>query len=93
MQNGVREDNDGGKFSLTATDILEYLYCHRFAYFELYLMIPEHQEKRFKVQKGRTVHEDKAQINPDYLRKKLGCVERKTSVYLGSARGVAGYSG
>ena len=64
-------------FSITASDILEYLYCPRFIYFENYLDIPQHQEKRFKVQKGRDVHDDKQRINPAYLRKKLGCIERK----------------
>ncbi|WP_449244100.1 CRISPR-associated protein Cas4 [Desulfobacca acetoxidans] len=77
-------------YSISATDILEYLYCPRFAYFESYLCIPEHQEKRFKVQTGRTVHEDKARLNPNYLRKKLGVVERKKSVYLSSTRGMRG---
>ena len=37
-------------FSITATDILEHLFCPRFSYFELFLVIPEHQEKRFTVQ-------------------------------------------
>ncbi len=77
-------------FSVTASDVLEYLFCPRFTYFEIYLKIPEHQEKRFKVQKGRTIHEEKMDQNPDYLRKKLGCVERKKSVYLSSPRGIRG---
>jgi CRISPR-associated exonuclease Cas4 len=91
-QAGMNDKNglDEAPFSITATDILEYLYCPRFSYFELYLKIPEHQEKRFKVQKGRTVHEEKAAINPDYLRKKLGCIERKKAVYLASPQGIRG---
>ncbi|RLB87388.1 MAG: CRISPR-associated protein Cas4, partial [Deltaproteobacteria bacterium] len=76
--------------SITASDILEYLFCPRFTYFENYLDIPQHEEKRFKVQKGRIIHEDKQRINPRYLRKKLGCIERKHSVYLSSARGIRG---
>ena len=81
---------DQTAFSITASDILEYLYCPRFIYFENYLDIPQHQEKRFKVQKGRDVHEDKQRINSAYLRKKLGCIERKSSVYLSSALGIRG---
>lgn len=81
---------DEESYSITATDLLEFLYCARFAYFELYLKIPEHQEKRFKVQKGRIVHDEKATVNPDYLRTKLGCIERKKSVYLSSGRGMRG---
>lgn len=76
--------------SVTATDILEHLYCPRFSYFEHCLDIPEHQEKRFKVQKGREVHKDKTRINPDYLRKKLDCVNKRMEVYLASSRGLRG---
>ncbi len=92
IENGeVQEfEGDAAEFSITASDILEHLFCPRFTYFEMYLKIPEHQEKRFKVQKGRTVHENKVLVNPDYLRKKLGCIERKMSVYLSSERGMRG---
>ncbi|MCD6570253.1 MAG: CRISPR-associated protein Cas4 [Deltaproteobacteria bacterium] len=83
-------ESDSGGFSITASDILEYLFCPRFTYFQNYLDIPQHEEKRFKVQKGRTVHEDKILVNPQYLRKKLGVVERKMSVYLSSSRGIRG---
>ncbi len=78
------------KSSITATSILEYLYCPRFTYFEEYLKIPEHQEKRFKVTKGRTVHEDKTKINPDYLRKKIGVTRWKKTVHLASPIGIRG---
>jgi len=78
------------KASITATSILEYLYCPRFTYFEEYLKIPEHQEKRFKVTKGRTVHEDKTKINPDYLRKKIGVTRREKTVHLTSDLGIRG---
>ena len=77
-------------FNITATDVLQYLYCPRFTYFELYLEIPQHQEKRFKVQKGRTVHDDKMRLNPEYLRKRIGCTGRKTLVYLASDVGIRG---
>ena len=83
-------DNGEAAFSITASDILEHLFCPRFTYFQSYLQIPQHEEKRFKVQKGRTVHEDKMRVNPDYLRKKLGCLDRKKSAYLSSERGLRG---
>ncbi len=81
---------EGAAFSITATDILEHLFCPRFTYFEIYLKIPEHQEKRFKVQKGRSVHEEKSFLNPEYLRKKLGCIRKMRRVPLGSDRGLHG---
>jgi len=68
-------DNGEVSFSVTASDLLEHLFCPRFTYFQGYLHIPQHEEKRFKVQKGRTVHEDKMRVNPEYLRKKFGCIE------------------
>ncbi|GAB6094239.1 CRISPR-associated protein Cas4 [Desulfatiferula olefinivorans] len=69
-------------FSLTATHFLEYLYCPRYTYFEHVLYIPENQGKRFKVEKGRTVHEKVRAMNPDYLRKKVGTIDKRIDVYL-----------
>jgi CRISPR-associated exonuclease Cas4 len=65
---------------LTPTDLLQYCYCPRFIYFERVLMIPERQEKRFKVQKGRKVHTQRALRNRDYKRRKLDVVEKKVEV-------------
>src|SRR6185437_922216 len=61
---------------LTVTQVLEHGYCPRFTYFEHVLAIPEHQERRPLVLRGRQVHEERKRINPGYLRKKLGVVER-----------------
>lgn len=71
---------------LTPTDLLQYLYCPRFTYFFYCLSIPEHQEKRFKVQKGRLVHEAKSSINKEYLRKKIGVEKKESEVYLSSEK-------
>jgi CRISPR-associated exonuclease Cas4 len=70
---------------LTVTHVLEHLYCPRFTYFEYVLAIPERQERRPLVLKGRQVHEERKRINPLYLRKKLGVVERRFDVPLASA--------
>jgi len=69
---------------LTPTHLLEYLYCPRFTYFEYVLLIPERQEKRFKVQKGKDLHEHRQRINPKYLRKKLGVIKKEMDVELNS---------
>ncbi len=71
---------------ITPTEIIQYLYCPRFIYFENVLNIPERQEKRFKVQKGRSVHREKSRINKDYLRKKIGVTDKDTEVYLSSEK-------
>jgi CRISPR-associated exonuclease Cas4 len=76
---------------LTVTHVLEHLYCPRFTYFEHVLGVPERQERRPLVQKGRLVHEERRRTNPTYLRKKLGVVRRAFDVPLASARlGVRG---
>jgi len=73
------------------THILEHLYCPRFTYFEYVLGVPERQERRGLVMKGRQVHEERKRINAGYLRKKLGVVGRRFDVPLASARlGVRG---
>src|SRR5438309_955975 len=76
---------------LTVTHVLEHLFCPRFTYFEYVLAVPERQERRLLVQKGRQAHEERRRINPTYLRKKLGVVQRQFDVPLASARlGVRG---
>lgn len=77
-------------YSLTATHLLEYLYCPRFVYFGDVLKIPEYQEKRFKVLKGRKIHIKTRKINQDYLRKKIGAVKKMSDVYLAGEYGIRG---
>jgi CRISPR-associated exonuclease Cas4 len=77
--------------SITITHVLEHLYCPRFTYFEYVLLVPERQERRWKVQKGRQVHLERSKMNKSYLRKKLGVVERQFDVPMASeALGVRG---
>lgn len=67
---------------LTPSDVVEYLFCPRFTYYLNYLKIPQHEEKRYLVLKGREVHNSRAKRNVDYLRKRLGCVKKEINVYL-----------
>jgi len=69
---------------ITPSDVIEYLFCPRFIYFMRCLDIPHHEDERYKVMKGREVHEEKSKINKEYLRKKLGCMSKDISVYLAS---------
>jgi CRISPR-associated exonuclease Cas4 len=71
--------------------VLEHLFCPRFTYFEYVLCVPERQERRPLVQKGRLAHEERRRINPTYLRKKLGVIRREFDVSLASVNlGVRG---
>lgn len=76
--------------SITASQMLEYLYCPRFTYFEYVIDISQNEGQRFKVEKGRNIHEKVRKINPEYLRKKIGVIDRKSDVYLASALGIRG---
>ena len=68
--------------TLTPSQIIEYLFCPRFTYFEYVLSIPQYEEKFYKVMKGREMHEIKAKQNIDYLRKKIGVKAKKINQYL-----------
>jgi len=48
------------------------------------LKISQHEDKRYLVMKGRKIHEQKALINREYLRKKIGCIDKKIDVYMSS---------
>src|SRR5712664_1568671 len=78
------QSTESAAIPLTVTHILEHLYCPRFTYFEHVLAVPERQERRALVMKGRDVHAERRKINPNYLRKKLGVVDRKFDVPMAS---------
>ena len=68
--------------TLTPSHIIEYLYCPRFTYFEYVLSIPQYEERKFKVMRGREVHDEKLEQNKDYLRRRIGAVEKFNDQYL-----------
>jgi CRISPR-associated exonuclease Cas4 len=68
--------------TITPSDIIQYLYCPRFTYFEHVLRIPQYEEKSYKAMRGRHLHDRKQNINKDYLRKKIGVVEKYQEQYL-----------
>lgn len=70
----------------TVSDVLEHLFCPRFTYFENYLQLPEFQERREKVRRGRELHAVREATNRRYLRRRLGVVEKRIDVSLVSAR-------
>lgn len=68
--------------SITPSEIIQYLYCPRFIYFEKVLGIPQHEEKSYKAVKGRHLHESKQKMNKDYLRKKIEVTDKYQEQYL-----------
>lgn len=69
---------------ITPSEVIEHLYCPRFTYFMNCLDISQHEELRYKVLKGREIHKEKEERNADYVRKRLGCVDKDISVYIAS---------
>ncbi|MEW5820543.1 MAG: CRISPR-associated protein Cas4 [Cyanobacteriota bacterium] len=72
--------------TITTSDLIEYLYCPRFIYFIYCLCIPQYEEKRYKVQKGRNIHKIRGETNKSYLRKKLDVVDKEIEVPLNSEK-------
>ncbi|MGE0020847.1 MAG: CRISPR-associated protein Cas4 [Draconibacterium sp.] len=68
--------------SVTPSHIIEYLYCPRFTYYEYVLCIPQYEDRHYKVEKGRQVHDQKLERNKDYLRKRIGVVQKFADQYL-----------
>lgn len=79
----LSSDNES-TLMITPSEVIEYLYCPRFTYFMNCLNIPQHEELRYKVLKGRELHLKREMENKEYLRKKIGCVGKELSVYLAS---------
>ncbi len=79
----MRSDNEQTPM-ITPSEVLEHVYCPRFTWFMNVQNIPQHEETRFKVLKGREVHRRRATENRDYLRRKIGAVKREIEVYLAS---------
>lgn len=71
---------------ITVSDVVEYMYCPRFVYFERVLGIPQHEEKREKVIIGRNIHESKENINKGYIRKSINAKSKYIGVYLSSKK-------
>ncbi len=71
-------------FYISPSDMIEYCFCKRFIYYMKCLLIPQFEEKRYKVQKGRNLHEYKVQSNVDYLRKRLKVIDKRINVELHS---------
>lgn len=70
------------EISITPSEIIQYLYCPRFTYFEKVLCIPQYEEKSYKAMRGRHLHEQKTTINKEYLRKKIGATNKLQEQYL-----------
>ncbi|MCK4664340.1 MAG: CRISPR-associated protein Cas4 [Bacteroidales bacterium] len=70
--------------TITPSHIIQYLYCPRFVFFEYVLQIPQYEERHFRVQQGRNIHDIKQIRNKEYLRQKLGVIKKQVDVYLTS---------
>lgn len=69
--------------SLYPSQIIQYLYCPRYTFFEYVLRISRNEENFYKVMRGRELHDEKLERNKAYLRKKIGIKEKWLDQYLG----------
>jgi len=69
--------------SFYPSQIIEYLYCPRYTFFEYVLRIPQNEEKYYKVMRGREMHDEKLERNKKYLREKIGVEKKWLDQYLG----------
>lgn len=74
------------QYYITPSDMIEFLYCKRFTYYMKCLGIKQYEDKRYKVEKGRDLHRKKENENKDYLRKKLGVIDKKINIDLYSEK-------
>jgi CRISPR-associated exonuclease Cas4 len=89
INNGVPGDlteETDSETIIRISDVLEYLFCPRFIYYMYCLDIPQHEEKRFKVIKGREVHETRKLTNRDYVRTKLNCIRKESDIFIASKK-------
>lgn len=68
--------------TLTPSHIIEYLFCSRFTYFEYVLAIPQYEQQNYKVMRGRELHDKRLEENKEYLRRRIGAIERYNDQYL-----------
>lgn len=71
---------------LTPSEVIEHVYCPRFTWFMNVQHIAQHEDQRYKVLKGREIHQHRETENKTYLRRKIGVVQRQNAVYLASPR-------
>lgn len=81
-----RADDTEATPMITPSEVIEYIYCPRFIYFMRCLEIPQFEDRRYKVLKGREVHKKRTTENREYLRKKIGATGKSLNVYLASPR-------
>ncbi len=79
------EDNERTPM-VTPSDVIQHVFCPRFTWFMHVQNIPQYEDRRYKVLKGREVHRHREMRNRNYFRRKIGVVGREISVYLASRR-------
>ncbi|MGC8925502.1 MAG: CRISPR-associated protein Cas4 [Calditerrivibrio sp.] len=71
---------------ITLSEVIEHIFCPRYTYFLNCLDIDQNEHLRYKVLKGREIHERREKTNFDYLRKRMNCVKKEIAVYLASKK-------
>jgi CRISPR-associated exonuclease Cas4 len=67
---------------LTPSLLIEHLYCPRYTFYEQVAKVPQYEEKYYKVQRGRELHDRKLEDAKSYLRRKIGVVDKWVDQYM-----------
>lgn len=81
MKSSLNSFNENSYY-ITPSEMIEFNYCKRFIYFMKCLGIEQYEEKRYKVQKGKDIHQLRERQNKSYLRKKLGVIDKQIDIQL-----------
>ena len=72
--------------NITATMLMDYIYCKRIPYFSKTLYIPQNAQNSFKVREGKRVHNTKMLEQGEYLRKRIDVKIKLVDDYLFSKK-------
>ena len=78
-QESARESAPAQEIFVTVSDALEYLFCPRFIFFMHCLGIAQREERRYKVLKGRELHESPREGEPGLREKEAELRREKRS--------------
>jgi len=84
MDNQEQFLNISKDFRVWTSDVIEFLFCPRFIFYDRVLKIEQNEELRQKVLIGRKIHENKIETLKDYHRKRLGVEKKDTEVHISS---------
>jgi CRISPR-associated exonuclease Cas4 len=67
---------------ITPSEISDFIYCKRYIYYERFLGIQQFAQNRYKVKKGKEIHDKMESDNKSFTRKQIDSVKKLINVNL-----------